>query len=165
MKNSFALYFILVAIAAVFGCMKTVSSNSGVKMDATIQNALQNKWTYTSWSSCPQNVLSGAPCFQYQQANTDLYGTGTVSLTIGTDNKISWVKEGTFKQLPFSYLFPAANDTLGYQPVNDSTFVLIDKNNTVIDSVKIKALTEHFLVLNYLVPQYGNPFQLDSLKR
>ncbi len=167
MKQAYPIYILLiVAVLSVnFMCMKSVSSGSNEEMSAGVKNMLQNRWTYISWSSCPANPLSGAPCVMYVAADTALYGDGHITLDISTDNKISWAIQGSFPFSPYCYAYSAANNTVNYQLVNDSTFLLVNTSSEIMDTVKIKSLSDHLLVLSYRVPQFGNPYQLDSLSR
>jgi hypothetical protein len=166
-KGSYILFAAFIAAATIAGpgCVKNTYLYSAVNINPSVVTMLQNKWVYQFWSSCPPNPSMGAPCFEYTQADTSLFGDGTVSLNIGTDNKIYRVEEGTFKQFPFSYLYSSHNDTLGYQVISDSAFVLLDSSNNVIDTAKITALTDHLLVLKYATRQLGYCFQVDSLGR
>ena len=159
---------LIMTVVGGFGCMKSASSTSNaglIKLDTTGMDMLQNKWAYSFWSACPRNPLSEAPCFEYTPTDTIFYGTGHIFLNISTDNKIYRSTDGNINTAPWSYAYPEGTDTLTYQFSGDSSFVLLNASNEVLDSVKIKTLTDHLLVLHYFTPQFGNRFEIDSLTR
>ena len=168
MKTSHLLVAMLVltAIGVNMGCLKNAStlSLSKATVDSSVTAMLQDKWQYSFLASCPPNPLSEAPCYEFSDGDTTFYGNGTLFLNITADGKIYRSGEGNFRNLPFSWVYTPA-DTLAYQMVSDSAFVLLNSSNQVMDTVKIRALSNNLLVLDYVTQQFGNTFEIDSLKR
>ncbi len=168
MKPSNILYCLLIiaTIAVINGCIKSASSIANFSASSSVTSMLQNKWTYSYFTSCPQNSTMGAPCFEFNMADTALYGNGSVTLSLGADNKLYWVKEGVFTSQVFSYLFSSTNDTLDYKMLTDSSLILLNKDAKAVDTVKINTLTNHLLVLTLSsTGEYGYNFETDSLHR
>jgi len=167
MKWKHLLYILVVAgLAGSSSCTKTSSSAAARIVDEDVEEMLQGNWAYSYWSSCPQNPLSAAPCYLYDKANSTYFGDGIVTLNIDAAKKeIHWSTQGDFPNMPQSYIYSKVASTLGYKPVSNYTFLLLDKAGQLVDTVKIQALTEHLLVLKYVTGAFGNTCQVDSLRR
>jgi hypothetical protein len=158
MKNLCSPLLFMVATAAVIstGCGKSAQQSSV----AAVQGI---KWRYSFYATCPPNPLSLGPCFEYMTADTPAFGNCTYHLQIGPGNKIFRTTTGSIRLSFLSYLPFSSNDSIIYQPIDNSTLALLI-NGQVTYIAKITSLTNNSLTLK-VASLSGYVFETDSLHR
>ncbi len=105
----------------------------------------------------------GAPCYQYNSADTVVFGSGKVFFQFTPGNKIIRSTIGIFHSSPHSYVYSLTGDSLAFD-IAGETLLLVHRNTQIRDSIKISVVNDSMLVLNYVTAQ-GITVENDSLRR
>lgn len=166
MKSSQRLLVLIVTLTITIyvGCQPGISVKNQKRLSVAQAEVLKNKLTCFFYATCPPNPAMGAPCYEYNNADTAVFGSGKIYIQIGTNNFIYRTITGNFNSTPFSYIYSASVDSLAFNVINDS-LLIIHLNSQYNDSVKISTINDSVLTLKYISAQFGNTIEIDSLKR
>ena len=145
-------YILVVIFIFDIGCAR----NSFQQVDNN--HLLFSQWQYIYASRCPYNPASLAPCYQYSSSNLSAWSRDSSYLKIDTNANV-------YQNVQGKSGYWSLKDSFTVVRINDSLLHISPSNAHPATSIKIRALTDHLLVLEYIADLYGNSFGLDSLAK
>jgi len=146
MKNA---YVLLISLALSTGCTKTSSVQVNIDL-----KSLSYKWRYTYLSRCPYNPNSLAPCYIFSIQDESYWNPDSSFLIIDTTGNCYQNISGV----------NSLADSFHVVQINDSLFH-ITSPSWQSTTIKVKALQEHLLVLDYTADPFNTVYEIDSLTK
>jgi hypothetical protein len=148
------LFILLGGFAFGLGCIKNPPQQPKNQIIGT--KAIAFQWQYIYASRCPYNPASLAPCLQYSSLDPSYWNSGSSFLKIDTNGTVYQNIQGTNGSW-------SIKDTFQVVQISDSLLHISLSDFHPGASIKIKAIQDHLLVLEYIGDTYDNSFGLDSL--